>query len=74
MKAYEVMVIDINPCGGEAHARKQFLEVEIESPERYVEENGRYPIQEIFTDLNGDTVIVTGKGNGYSIKYIFMEA
>ena len=28
MKTYEILVETINPCGGEAHANKEFKEVE----------------------------------------------
>ena len=41
MNEYEVLIETINPCGGEAHAKKEFQEIETESPERWVTENGR---------------------------------
>ena len=28
MKEYEVLVQTINPCGGEAHDKKEFFEIE----------------------------------------------
>jgi hypothetical protein len=37
MKEYEILVETINPCGGEAHAKKEILEAECESPESYVQ-------------------------------------
>ncbi len=73
MNEYEVWVEDVNPCGGLAHARKTFLEVEADSPEAYVRENGRYPITEITTNHNGELVIVTGDVNGYMIRYTFSK-
>ena len=73
MNEYEVYIEEINPCGGSKHAKKTILEVEAESPEAYVEENGRFPVMETTKKSNGDYVIVTGDGNGYYIKYTFSE-
>lgn len=47
MNEYEVYIKDINPCGGNRHSKTEIIEVETESPEAYVKENGRFPIQEI---------------------------
>ena len=44
MHEYELLIETINPCGGEAHAKKEFKEVFAESPESYVAQNGRYPV------------------------------
>lgn len=44
MHEYELLIETINPCGGEAHAKKEFTEVFAESPESYVAQNGRYPV------------------------------
>ena len=33
MHEYEVLIETINPCGGEAHSKKEFLDIEAESPE-----------------------------------------
>lgn len=73
MNEYEVFVEDINPCGGSQYAKKELMEVEAESPEKYVEENGRFPIIDISKNENGDTVITTGDGNGSFVKYSFAE-
>lgn len=73
MTEYEVFIEDINPCGGEKHGKKELIEVEAESPEAYVKENGRFPIMEILTNSNGDTVIVTGDGSGNMVRYTFTE-
>ena len=73
MNEYEVFVEDINPCGGSAHAKKSMLEVEADSPEAYVRENGRFPILEQFQNASGDTVIVTGDGSGNMVRYTFSE-
>ena len=73
MTEYEVFIEDINPCGGEKHGKKELIEVEAESPEAYVKENGRVPIMEILTNSNGDTVIVTGDGSGNMVRYTFTE-
>ena len=73
MNEYEVWIEEITPCGGEKHSRKSVIEVEAASPEVYVKENGRYPIMDTVENGNGDTVIVTGDGNGYMIRYTFSE-
>lgn len=73
MNEYEVFVEDINSCGGEQHAKKELIEVEAESPESYVEENGRFPILDITKKANGDTVITTGDGKGNFLRYTFTE-
>ena len=73
MKEYEVLVQTINPCGGEAHDKKEFLEVEAESPEAYVKENAAYPIMDSVVKPDGDVVITTGDGKGNFVKYIFTE-
>ena len=73
MNEYEVLIEDINPCGGTAYARKEILEIEAESPEAYVRDNGRFPVMEQFINADGDTVIVTGDGKGYIVRYTFTE-
>lgn len=73
MNEYEVFVEDINPCGGSQYAKKELIEVEAESPEAYVKENGRFPIIDISKNEKGDTVITTGDGNGNLVKYSFTE-
>lgn len=71
MNEYEVFIEDINPCGGSKYAKKEMIEVEAESPEAYVKENGRFPILEISEGEAGDTVITTGDGNGNIVRYSF---
>lgn len=73
MKNYEVLAESINPCGGDRHAKKEFLEVEAESPEAYVRERGRWPILDTGKNAAGDTVITTGDGHGNLIRYTFSE-
>lgn len=73
MNEYEIFIETINPCGGSQHALKEIIEAEAESPESYVKENGRFPITDIFENEAGDTVITTGDGNGYIIRYTFSE-
>ena len=73
MNEYEVFIEDINSCGGEQYAKKELIEVEAESPEAYVRENGRFPIIEIAENSKGDTVITTGDGNGNFVRYTFSE-
>lgn len=73
MNEYEVFIEDINACGGEQYAKKELLEIEAESPEDYVNENGRFPIMDVSKNANGDTVITTGDGKGNFVKYTFSE-
>lgn len=71
MNEYEVIIEEINPCGGEKYANKQIIEVEAESPDAYVEENKRYPVMEKIEMANGDVIIVTGNGKGNLVRYTF---
>lgn len=73
MKEYEILIETINPCGGEAHAQKEIIEAEAESPEAYVKENGRYPVIDHVQMSNGDTQIITGDGAGRHGRYTFTE-
>ena len=72
MKDYEVVVEDINPCGGAKHAKKKLIEVQAESPEAYVKENGSFPIMEV-TETEDGVIITTGDGSGNFVKYTFTE-
>lgn len=71
MHEYEVLIETINPCGGEAHANKEFKEIEAESPKAYVLAQGHYPILDSGENASGDTVITTGDGKGRMIRYTF---
>ena len=73
MKEYELLIQTINPCGGEKHDKKEFLEIEAESPEAYVKANAAYPIMDSVVKSDGDVVITTGDGKGNFVKYIFTE-
>ena len=73
MKEYEIIIETINPCGGECHSQQEIIEAEIESPEAYVKQNGRFPVIDTAQNPNGDVVIVTGDGNGYMVRYTFTE-
>ena len=73
MHEYELLIVTINPCGGEAHAKKEFKEVFAESPESYVAQNGRYPVIDSGKNAAGDSVITTGDGKGILIRYTFTE-
>ena len=72
MKEYEVFVEDINPCGGSKYARKEWIEVEAESPEAYVKANAPLPIIDV-ADFGGSTIITTGDSGGYITRYLFTE-
>ncbi len=73
MNEYEVFIEDINPCGGLQYAKKEWIEIEAESPEEYVKKNGRFPVIDILHNTDGDTVITTGDGKGNIVKYTFSE-
>jgi len=73
MNEYEVFIEDINSCGGEQHAKQELIEIEAESPEAYVRENGRFPIMDVTQNANGDTIIITGDGRGNFLRYTFTE-
>ncbi len=73
MNEYEVIIEEINPCGGETYARKEIIEVEAESPESYVRLNARFPIIEITKQPDGSTLIITGNDSGYMTRYTFTE-
>lgn len=73
MNEYEVLIETINPCGGEAHANKEFKEIEAESPEAYVAQNGRFPVIDSGKNAAGDAVITTGDGKGNLVRYTFTE-
>lgn len=73
MNEYEVLIETINPCGGEAHANKEFREIEADSPASWVAENGRYPVMDSGKNSSGDVVITTGDGKGIVIRYTFSE-
>lgn len=73
MNEYEVLIETINPCGGEAHANKEFKEIEAASPEAYVAQTARFPIIDSGKNTSGDTVITTGDGKGNLVRYTFTE-
>lgn len=73
MNYYEVFIEDINPCGGDSHAKKELIEVEAESPMAYVEANKRFPIIDSTEMENGDVIITTGDGSGNIVRYTFSE-
>lgn len=71
MNEYEVIIEEINPCGGETYARKEIIEVEAESPESYVKANARFPILEISEQSDGTTLVIAGNDSGYITRYTF---
>ena len=60
MHEYEVLIETINPCGGEAHAAREFKQIEAASPEAYIAAQGRYPVLDSGKNSSGDTIITTG--------------
>lgn len=73
MNEYEILIETINPCGGEAHAKREIIEAEAESPEAYVKSKAPYPVIDRVLTSDGDTLIITGDGSGSMIRYTFTE-
>ena len=73
MNEYEILIETINPCGGEAHAKREILEAEAESPEAYVKSKAPYPVIDRVLTSDGDTLIITGDGSGSMARYTFTE-
>ncbi len=73
MAIYDVLVESINPCGGEKHSQKEFIEVETDDPVAYVKEHAQFDIIDVTKTDDGDITITTGDGNGYITRYDFSE-
>ena len=73
MNEYEILIETINPCGGEAHAKRGIIEAEAESPEAYVKSKAPYPVIDRVLTSDGDTLIITGDGSGSMVRYTFTE-
>ena len=73
MNEYEILIETINPCGGEAHAKREIIEAEAESPEAYVKSKAPYPVIGRVLTSDGDTLIITGDGSGSMVRYTFTE-
>ena len=73
MNEYEILIETINPCGGEAHAKREIIEAETESPEAYVKSKAPYPVIDRVLTSDGDTLIITGDGSGSIVRYTFTE-
>lgn len=73
MNEYEILIETINPCGGEAHAKREIIEAEAESPEAYVKSKAPYPVIDRVLTSDGDTLIIAGDGSGSMVRYTFTE-
>ena len=73
MREFEILIEDINPCGGSQFAKREIIEAEAESPEPYVAANGRFPVIDQRVNPSADIVITTGDGHGNLVKYTFTE-
>ena len=73
MKTYEVFVETIDPCGGDHHSRKEFLEVETEDPALWVRQNSAFPLIDTAATPAGEPLFITGDGKGYFVRYTFSE-
>ena len=60
MNEYELLIETINPCGGEAHSKEEFLEIRADSPEAYVAQHGHYPILD---GVGGAPLPITGRAD-----------
>jgi hypothetical protein len=70
MHEYELCIEAMNPCGGKEYARREIMDVETDSPEKWVKANAPLPILDI-TEANGSIIITTGDGHGYITRYMF---
>ena len=70
MHEYEVLIETINPCGGEAHAAREFG---APSPPAVCCGAGALSRSGFRQNASGDTVITTGDGKGVMIRYTFTE-
>lgn len=74
MKEYEVIIVDMTPCGGEKYANREVREVETNDPVEWVRTHGRHAnILDTGKNAAGDLVITTGDGHGYITRYTFSE-
>ena len=75
MKEYEIIYEEVNPCGGEAHSKKEILEAEAESPVAYAREHSPWPIIDVIENVDGTsaTRVITGNGHGNIVRYTFTE-
>ena len=70
MREFEILIEDINPCGGSQFAKRELFEAQAESPEDYVVKHGRFPIMEQRVNADGDTVIITGSKDIDGVDYL----
>lgn len=70
---YEILIEEINPCGGDSRAKRQFIEAEVESPEAFVKSHTTFPILDSGSTPEGDIVITAGDGHGYLQRYVFTK-
>ncbi|MBQ0134007.1 MAG: hypothetical protein KBS46_02565 [Clostridiales bacterium] len=73
MKDYEVMVEDINPCGGADRPRTEFIDVRCDDPVEWVRAHCRFPVREANENSDGDLVITAGDSFGLAARYTFSE-
>ena len=58
MRQFEVYIEESTPCGGTKYAKKEFFEVEAESPEAYVLTHAKWPIRAVERNGEGDLVVM----------------
>jgi len=73
MNQYEVYIEESTPCGGTKYAKKEFFEVEADSPEAYVKAHAKWPILDVSENADGDVVVTTGDSAGNLVRYVFSE-
>lgn len=74
MKEYEVMKEIINACGGSRGADRSIEEIEVNSPQEYIQKKHPMDYQNAKTEQleNGD-VSITLEGREIIYRYIFSE-
>ena len=68
---YDVLIENINPCGGEKHAIRTFQEVETDDPVEWVRKSAKFPVIDTSRNPRGDIIVVSANGRSYIDRYTF---
>ena len=63
---YDVLIDNINPCGGEKHAIRTFQEAETDDPVEWVRKSAKFPVIDTSRNPRGDIIVVSANGRGIS--------
>ncbi len=70
---YDVLIENINPCGGEKHAIRTFQEVEADDSVEWIMQNAKFPVVDTSRTPRGDIIAVSANGRGYIDRYTFTK-